>query len=107
MAGMSMLIRRFLFLAVLGLVVALAIGPAVLAQEDVPEAETTQTDGGVVAEVPEPAVEITPGAPDEEEAPWTFRYLVPTSMVLALLVVVGSIVAYFLRVVRTRYRIVQ
>lgn len=107
MAAMSMLIRRSLLLVVLGLVAALVMSPAVLAQEDAPEPETTQTEGGVVGEVPEPAVEVIPEAATEEEAPWTFRYLVPTSMVLALLVVVGSIVAYFLRVVRTRYRVVQ
>jgi len=57
--------------------------------------------------VPEPAVEIVPEAPAEAQPAWTFRYLVPTSLVIALLVVVGSIVAYFLKVVRTRYRLIQ
>jgi hypothetical protein len=92
--------RRSLFLILIGFLIVLA--PAALAQEEAPADEP-----GAVIDVPEPAVRVVPEAPIEVEPAWTFRYLVPTSLVIALLVVVGSIVAYFVKVVRTRYRLVQ
>ncbi len=105
MAAMSNLRRRTLQSVIVGLLM-FVFAPAGLAQEGEP-AETTAPEEAVVADVPEPAVEVVPEEPREEEQAWTFRYLVPTSLVIALLVVVGSIVAYFLKVVRTRYRLVQ
>jgi len=93
--------HRSLLLIVVGILL-LMVAPAVLAQEEVPA-----DDSGAVVDVPEPAVKIDREAPDEVEPAWTFRYLIPTSLVIALLVVVGSIVAYFVKVVRTRYRLIQ
>ncbi|MDR9450762.1 MAG: hypothetical protein RI637_06030 [Acidimicrobiia bacterium] len=92
--------RRSLFLILIGFLIVLV--PAALAQEEAPADEP-----GAVIDVPEPAVRVVPEAPIEVEPAWTFRYLVPTSLVIALLVVVGSIVAYFVKVVRTRYRLIQ
>lgn len=92
--------RRSLFLILIGFLIVLV--PAALAQEEAPADEP-----GAVIDVPEPAVRVVPEAPIEVESAWTFRYLVPTSLVIALLVVVGSIVAYFVKVVRTRYRLIQ
>lgn len=93
--------RRSLFLILLGFLIVV-LAPAALAQEEAPADEP-----GAVIDVPEPAVRVVPEAPIEVEPAWTFRYLVPTSLVIALLVVVGSIVAYFVKVVRTRYRLIQ
>jgi len=104
---MSNLHRRSLVPIVIGLLV-LILAPAVLAQEEAPTDATAPADEqGAVGEVPEPAVRIAPEAPAEVEQAWTFRYLIPTSLVIALLVVVGSIVAYFVKVVRTRFRLIQ
>ena len=55
----------------------------------------------------EPAVTIdtTPAvvsAPD-----WTYRFFIPTLLVLAVLVVIVTVIQYFTRVVRNRYRIVR
>ncbi|MDH3261342.1 MAG: hypothetical protein OEM84_10270 [Acidimicrobiia bacterium] len=104
---MSNLQRRSLVSIVIGLLV-LILAPAGLAQV---EAQTDATipavEPGPVIDVPTPAVKIVPQTPAEPEQAWTFRYLIPTSLVIALLVVVGSIVAYFLKVVRTRYRLIQ
>lgn len=102
---MSKLHRRFLVLLLCGLL-GLIVAPAALAQEEAPADDPVNEDGAVIV-VPEPAVEIVREAPAEVEQAWTFKYLVPTSLVIALLVVVGSIVAYFVKVVRTRYRLVQ
>ena len=98
---------RSLLLLFVGLL-ALILAPAGIAQEETPVDPTDTTVGeGAVIDVPEPAIEIVPEVPVEDEPAWTFRYLIPTSLVLALLVVVGSIVAYFVKVVRTRYRLIQ
>ena len=94
--------RRFTLLLLLFL---LLLAPAALAQEEEPAEPASEQE--VVVDVPEPAVEVVEEAPAEEEQAWTFRYLIPTSLVIAVLVVVGSIVAYFLKVVRTRYRLIQ
>ena len=93
--------RRVFLLVITGLLV-LMLAPAALAQEEAPPEDTP-----ALVDVPEPAVRIAPEAPAEEEPAWTFRYLIPTSLVIGLLVVVGSIVAYFVKVVRTRYRLIQ
>ncbi len=99
--------RRSLVAMVVGLLV-LILAPAGLAQEEAPTDTTVPVELTVPAvDVPVPAVKISDPAPAEVLQPWTFRYLIPTSLVIALLVVVGSIVAYFLKVVRTRYRLVQ
>ena len=55
----------------------------------------------------EPAVPIPPPAPDDTTQPWTYRYLVPTGIALALLAVFVTIVQYFVRVVRSRYKLVR
>lgn len=63
----------------------------------------TETD----AEVAPPAVTVPPTAADEETPDWTYRYLVPTLIALAVLVVVITTVQYFVRVVRSRYKVVE
>jgi hypothetical protein len=104
---MSNLHRLSLGFILAGLLI-FALAPAVLAQEEAPTDTTVPASNEVaVVDVPEPAVEVVPEVPSEAEQAWTFRYLIPTSLVIALLVVVGSIVAYFVKVVRTRYRLIQ
>ena len=83
----------------------LATPLAAFAQEE----STTTTGAGTtttgVAVVP--AVPVTPVADATSLADWTYRYLVPTGLVLAALVVVVTVVQYFRRVVRNRYRVVN
>ena len=55
----------------------------------------------------EPAVPVTTPDTIEPLPDWTYRYMVPTGIVLALLVAVITSVQYFTRVVRERYRIVE
>lgn len=92
-----------LLVLVAGLLALVAVAQISVAQEPPVEGESQVEDAGTIV----PAVEIVPEDPASEEPPWTFRYLIPTSLVIGALVVVGSIVAYFLKVVRTRYRVVQ
>lgn len=61
-------------------------------------------------ESPEEPAEIVPAVVVEESTPaepvpdWTYRYLVPTSLALALIFCVITVVLYFTRVVRSRYK---
>ncbi len=100
--------KRFSRLA--GLLVVTGAFLALMATPVFGTEETTTTQ---VAEEPavtsdvEPAVPVT--TPEASEVPldWTYRYLIPTGIVLAVLVIVVTTVQYFTSVVRKRYRIVK
>ena len=62
---------------------------------------------GVPEGVPEPAVIITENEGIPEEPAWTYRYLIPTSIAIATIVVLGNIVQYFRKVVKKRYKVVE
>jgi hypothetical protein len=68
------------------------------------ETATTVTTG---ASAIEPAVTVEVAEPDEAPPDWTYRFFIPTLLLLATLVVVGTVVQYFTRVVRNRYRVVR
>jgi phosphatidylglycerophosphate synthase len=61
----------------------------------------------VVAQSDVPAIEVPEPAPAEDTPSWTYRFLIPTLLVLAVLVVVLTVVQYFVKVVGRRYRVVQ
>lgn len=54
-----------------------------------------------------PAVEINEveGVPAQED--WTYRYMVPTALALAVVIVLVTAIKYFTDVVRKRYRIIE
>ncbi len=85
----------------------LTIAATALATDSPDETATT------VAEEPAPTVDFEPAVPittptaTEPLPDWTYRYMVPTAIALAVLVVVITCVQYFTRVVRRRYRIVE
>jgi hypothetical protein len=51
-----------------------------------------------------PAVESEPAEEEEEEQPWTARYLAPTTLLLGLLALGGSVLYYGVRI-RGRYKV--
>lgn len=55
----------------------------------------------------DPAVPIPETVVDEAVPDWTYRYLVPTGLALAVAVIVVTSIQYFTNVVRKRYRIVE
>ncbi|HLU53193.1 MAG TPA: hypothetical protein VK011_06360 [Acidimicrobiia bacterium] len=69
--------------------------------------ETTATEGGASGAAPVPAVSIPDTTPEEGDVDWTYRYLIPTLLTLAAIVVIVTTVQYFLRVVRNRYKVVE
>ena len=94
-------------LAIAALLVLLAL-PAFGAQHEEEES------GGVTATTEaESATGLEPAVPAPEEAPpevtpdWTYRYLIPTGLALAVIVILVTSIQYFTNVVRKRYRIVE
>lgn len=70
--------------------------------EDGAASTTTTIVSGLV-----PAVDATVEEPPPAEVDWTYRYMIPTALALAALVVLITAIKYFTDVVRKRYRIVQ
>lgn len=54
-----------------------------------------------------PAVVVEPAAPDAVEQAWTTKFLVPTGLLIAAVALSATVVMYFVRVVRTRYKVVE
>ena len=54
----------------------------------------------------EPAVEVPDAEGEDEEDPWTARFLAPAVVAIAVLTV-GASLAYYVVRIRGRYRVVQ
>jgi len=73
---------------------------------------TTEAGSGTT-EATTPAVTIEPAVPvdttpvPETNPDWTYRFFIPTLLVVAALVVIVTVIQYFTRVVRNRYRTVR
>ena len=65
-------------------------------------APTTTINSGL-----SPAVPIDNTQPDEAPLDWTYRYMIPTALALAAVIVLLTAIKYFTDVVRRRYRIVE
>ena len=59
------------------------------------------------AEVPEPAVPVPDEAPTQPDPEWSYRFLVPATLLLGTVAVVGAIIMYFVRVTKNRYRVIK
>ncbi len=103
---MRRLSRTAALLAILGALLVLTASPGLATEE-------TEETGTTVAEEPAPTSDIEPAVPmttpDNSEAPldWTYRYMIPTGILLAVLVIVITTIQYFTSVVRKRYRVVK
>jgi len=96
---------RFVALAALAGLVVIAVGlPALGAEHE--EGATADTSVASVSDV-EPAVVVAPEAKVEPTPDWTYRYLIPASLVLGAVVILLTAIRYFSDVVRKRYRIVE
>ena len=61
----------------------------------------------VTGEVEDPAVVVPDDSPVEPVADWTYRYLIPSTLALAAVIILGTSIRYFTNVVRQRYRTVE
>jgi hypothetical protein len=98
-------IRRSAHLVLAPTVAALlALGPAAAAEE----AETADPAGtpAVVEPADGPAVVIPDVSAEPDDPAWTFRYLVPTLLVVSGLALLGVAVFYGVRV-KGRYRVAR
>jgi hypothetical protein len=108
--------RRVLALLTVMIVAGLAL-PVLAASTTAPADSTATTAApgetattGATATTGEPvvpAVSVEVTQPAEVQADWTYRYFIPTLLVLAAAVVIMTVIRYFTRVVRNRYRVVR
>jgi hypothetical protein len=98
--------RNSLLVLVIGVLVAGLSMMALAAEEDDGAADegttTTIADTGLI-----PAVQMDSGDEAPAQADWTYRYLIPTGLALAAIIVLVTAVKYFTDVVRKRYRIIE
>lgn len=66
------------------------------------DSTTTTIDSGL-----SPAVPVENEEAAEEQAEWTYRYIIPTGLALAAIIVLFTAIKYFTDVVRKRYRIIE
>jgi hypothetical protein len=93
--------RLLLLVLALGLMAA----PAAVAAPAITVEAQAAAEAAVTAA---PAVEFDPNPAAEEEVPaWTYRFLIPTFIAITILLVVGTVVQYFNKVVRARYEPVE
>lgn len=95
------------FLVFVGVFVSFAATFALATEETEEPASTTVAEEPAPTSNIAPAVPVTTVAETESLADWTYRYMIPTGIVLAVLVIVITSIQYFTRVVRRRYRIVK
>ena len=86
---------------------AFMIMPALATEVTEEQTSTTVSEEPAPTSGIEPAVPVTTPEPTEPLADWTYRYMIPTGIVLAVVVIVMTTIQYFTRVVRKRYRIVK
>jgi hypothetical protein len=99
-------VTRLTLLSLLVLLMSLAAIPAMAAEGGNGDDETTATTAPVAFEyTPAEVIEPAPVAPVDQ--PWTTKFLVPTGLALATVAVFVTVVQYFVRVVRSRYKVVE
>lgn len=100
-------IGRYATLAAIIALIVASLPLTVLAAEEGDEQGGTEATTTTLASGLTPAVEIdeAEGVPAQED--WTYRYMVPTALALAVVIVLVTAIKYFTDVVRKRYRIVE
>ena len=58
-------------------------------------------------QIPIPAIVIEEEIEVPEDPQWTYKFLIPTSVAIATLVIIGNIVQYFRQVTKKRYKVIK
>ncbi|HEX6302055.1 MAG TPA: hypothetical protein VF148_16500 [Acidimicrobiia bacterium] len=105
---MSRMGRNSLLLLIVAVLIV-GFSVVVLAAEEGGEEEggatdstSTTIDSGLSPAVPMESEEAAPA-----EVDWTYRYMIPTGLVIAAVIILLTAIKYFTDVVRKRYRIVE
>ncbi|MCZ6568179.1 MAG: hypothetical protein O6923_07745 [Actinobacteria bacterium] len=88
--------------AIAALCVLMAVPAVAQDEEETTEPTTISESSGL-----EPAVPIPDEEPLEAVPDWTYRYMIPTTLALAAVIILLTSIKYFTDVVRKRYRIVE
>jgi len=56
---------------------------------------------------PVPAIVIEEEVEISEDPAWTYRFLIPISVAIATLVIVGNVIQYFRQVTKKRYKVIE
>ena len=97
--------RRLLVGLMMGLLMSAAWAAGTALAQEAGGGEGGATEAP--AQAPEPAIAVPEDAPQEPDPEWSYRFLVPTALVLGTVAVVGAIIMYFVRVTRNRYRVIK
>ena len=95
--------KKFLF--VLGLFLVKAPAISALADDHIEEDDTQQ--GTMNENLPVPAIVIEEPPEQIEDVAWTYRFLIPTTVAIATLVILGNVIQYFRQVTRKRYKVIE
>ncbi len=93
------------FVLVLGLFLIITPAISALADNHVEEDETQQ--GTQSENLPVPAIVIEEPPEQIEDVAWTYRFLIPTTVAIATLVILGNVIQYFRQVTRKRYKVIE
>jgi hypothetical protein len=96
-------VKKFAFVVGLFLVMTPAI--SAFADDHVEENETQQ--GTMNENLPVPAIVIEESPEQIEDVAWTYRFLIPTTVAIATLVILGNVIQYFRQVTRKRYKVIE
>ena len=99
--------RNSLMVLVVGILVAGFSLVAVAAEEGGEEDGASDTTTTTINSGLEPAVSLDGESPVEPQNEWTYRYIIPTGLALAAIIILLTAIKYFTDVVRKRYRIVD
>ncbi len=58
-------------------------------------------------ENPLPAIVIEEEVEIQEDPAWTYRFLIPISVAIATLVIIGNVIQYFRQVTKKRYKVIE
>tara|TARA_B100000900_G_scaffold90358_1_gene73664 strand:- start:169 stop:450 length:282 start_codon:yes stop_codon:yes gene_type:complete len=92
-------VKKFAFL--LGLF--LVMSPAVPLSAD----NHNEEDNSIPENLPVPAIIVEEPPEQIEDVAWTYRFLIPTTVAIATLVILGNIIQYFRQVTRKRYKVIE
>ena len=93
------------FALVLGLF--LIITPAISALADNHTEEEVPRQGPMSEKLSETAIVIEEPPEQIEDVAWTYRFLIPTTVAIATLVILGNVIQYFRQVTRKRYKVIE
>ena len=83
------------------------MSPAINAWAD-DHMEENETQQGTMSEnLPVPAIVIEEPPEQIEDVAWTYRFLIPTTVAIATLVILGNVIQYFRQVTRKRYKVIE